>query len=151
LAQRQLAASLADVPGKSVNLDELRIQTQQALAEWHEAFAERLAAAGVNLDAPVSLMVRQGDGAIVVGDHPQKQAIENVLQVEGSLADALRKIETTLELIGTADASPEFARAYEDDPLAAIEQFRQWFESGAGDGVTIRVDRHAAQATNALH
>src|SRR5262245_29389923 len=49
-AQQQLAASVALTPDKMLSLDDLRTQAERALATWEQVFAERLSAAGIDLN-----------------------------------------------------------------------------------------------------
>jgi len=119
---RQLAATTARGVGK-VSIDEIRFATEQQLSDWHQKVSDLLEGAGIDLAEPVALRIDSNGGILVSGDHPQKEAIEQFFVQQPELANDVRQLSAQLSLIAAAEAHQEFAAAYEEDPVAAVERW----------------------------
>jgi len=127
-AQQALAHSLASPTGERLNLEELRAKAEQALSGLHGRIAARLEEAGIEFGGGFRLQI-SAEGALSVTGHPQREEIARTLEQDGPLAEGLRSVFATLDLVAAADGHRNFARAYESDPVAAVEQFRELFSN----------------------
>jgi hypothetical protein len=93
-----------------------------AVRELQAAIRGLLAREGIELDQPLVVTQDQFDRVRVVGNHPQKQAIEALLGVEPELGDALRRLaESLLDAQSAGHATPRSPTAYERDGKATLE------------------------------
>lgn len=121
--------------GDEVELDfgDIRYRADSLQQDLELRIAEALQAAGVDLGEEVRLRFSPVDGRLeIVGDSPERGAIESVLSADESIAADLRQLAAMRSLISAAEQSSEFADAYETDPFEAAEGFATLFESNEG-------------------
>ena len=128
---RELTGRSPDYPGEPINLEDVRLHSQSRLSQLGREIHQQLAVAGIDVNEPIRVQVA-GDGRLVVGDHPQREAIEKLLNEDSALANDLRQLHATFDLLRAADAHHEFATAYAKDPVNAVSQFAQLFDAKPG-------------------
>lgn len=145
-AQKALAASVSGDASVPVNLGGIQTQAEAALQNWQKELSNRLEDKGIKLQEPLRLLVRPGDGKIVVqGDHPRKTDIETVLNEDQPLADSIRGISSMFDLLRAAEQHSQFSRAYEEDPVSAVETFSYLFDEQSSWPVELRIDDYGGQ------
>jgi hypothetical protein len=144
--QQKLAASIQGNSSGPHDLSSIQTEAESALKNWQEQLVGKLQEKGITLDEPLRLLVRPGDGKIVVqGDHPQKAEIEAALNEDADLADSIRKVSSLFDLLRAAEGQKEFARAYEQDPVAAVKTYSHLFDEQTNWPVEFRVDEYGAE------
>jgi hypothetical protein len=144
--QQKLAASIQENPTGPRDLGSLQAEAEAALTNWQEQLVGKLKEKGIVLNEPLRLLVRPGDGKIVVqGDHPHKTEIEAALNEDEDLADSIRNVSSLFDLLRAAEGQKEFARAYEEDPVAAVNVFSHLFDEQTSWPVEFRVDDYGAE------
>lgn len=145
-AQQKLAGAIQNNQSGSRDLGSIQVEAESALRNWQEQLVGKLKEKGITLDEPLRLLVRPGDGKIVVqGDHPQKTEIEAALNEDADLADSIRKVSSMFDLLRAAEGQKEFARAYEQDPVAAVNTYSHLFDEQTGWPLEFRVDEYSAE------
>ena len=145
-AQKALAASVAGDDSRPTDLGSIQVQAEAALQNWQQTLVNRLEDKGIQLEEPLRLLVRPGDGKIVVqGDHPRKTEIENVLNEDQPLADSIRGISAMFDLLRAAEQHEQFSRAYEEDPVSAVNTFSYLFDDVTNWPVEFRIDDYGGQ------
>lgn len=144
--QQRLAATVQDSNSGTSDLFSIQADAEAALKNWQEQLVGKLKEKGISLDEPLRLLVRPGDGKIVVqGDHPHKDEIEAALNEDKDLTNSIRSVSATFDLLRAAERNKEFARAYEQDPVAAVKAFSHLFDEQTGWPVEFRVDEYGAE------
>lgn len=144
--QQKLAASIQDSTSGLHDLTSLQGEAESALRNWQQQLVGKLKEKGITLDEPLRLLVRPGDGKIVVqGDHPQKAEIEAALNEDATLADSIRKVSSMFDLLRAAEGQKEFARAYEQDPVEAVNTYSHLFDEQTAWPLEFRVDELGAE------
>ena len=145
-AQQKLATTLRANETEQHDLGTLQFHGEQSLRSWHELVSNRLTAHGISLDEPLKLLVRPSDGRIVVqGDHPQKTEIEALLNDDPELASAARGVCMVYDLLRSARRHQEFAKAYEQDPVAAVQMYAHLFDEQTAWPLEFRLDSYGAE------
>jgi len=144
--QQQLAAAIQDSSSGPHDMAALKVEADSALRNWQEQLVGKLKEKGITLDEPLRLLVRPGDGKIVVqGDHPQKAEIEAALNEDQDLANSIRNVSSLFDLLRATERQKEFARAYEEDPVAAVKTYSHLFDESTAWPVEFRVDEYGAE------
>lgn len=142
--QEKLAASLA-AAGDAVQVNDIRQSAETRLESLGREITSRLAALGIELTEPLAVQVA-ADGRLVVGEHPQRDAIEKMLNEDPKLANQLRELSAQFSLLHAADQHLEFLDAYEQDPVAAVKQFAHLFRDKNASGVQLLFDEFVSTA-----
>lgn len=81
---------------EAARLEAIRRQPHRELAALVDRLRERLSAAGIELSAPVPLKIGVGGDIQVDGDHPQRAAIEDLLNADAQLTSTFRQVAGVL-------------------------------------------------------
>jgi hypothetical protein len=134
---RFLAASLPPLHGVaagadgSVQLADLKARQRAILADLGAALSRDLAGAGVASQPPLKLSL-DAQGQVVCPDAARGEAVEKVFQENPALRDQAAEALALGSLLAAADRHLEFARAYAQDPVAAVAQYASRFEASSG-------------------
>lgn len=109
--------SLADGPGLGVG--DIASQVGKLMEDVRAAIAHRLAAAGLDPASEFDLSI-DANGALVVGDHPQREAIAAALADDPSIRNNVAQISGLQHLLEAARRHVEFAKRYAVDPFTAL-------------------------------
>jgi hypothetical protein len=105
-------AAIAD----PASVDQKRVEQQTAMAEFEERFRRLLRERGIDLQAGVTLETDRDGQIAVVGDHPQKQAIEQVFQDEPDLKALFARLDRQASDLRAADLASELTRLEAEAP-----------------------------------
>jgi hypothetical protein len=148
-AQQRLATSIQADPTGPRDLGSIQAEAESALKNWQEQLIGKLQEKGIALDEPLRLLVRPGDGKIVVqGDHPHKTEIEAALNEDEDLANSIRGVSSLFDLLRAAEGQKEFSRAYEENPVTAINTFSHLFDEQTSWPIEFRVDDYGAEVVS---
>ena len=102
------------------NLDEVaeEFQTELKLALRNQ---------GIDLDTPIELSTASDGSVYVVGDHPDKAAIEQYFRDNPDMRDRFEEIQALAEIKAALKLHIEFSEAYEKDPVAAVAKYFPMF------------------------
>lgn len=134
---RSLAASLpllhgvAAGPDGSVQLADLKARQREILADLGAALSGELAEAGVASQPPLKLSL-DTQGRVVCPDAARGEAVEQVFQENPALRDQAAEASALGSLLAAADRHRDFARAYAQDPEAAVAQYASLFGRSSG-------------------
>jgi hypothetical protein len=129
--------SLADGPGLGVG--DIASQVGQLMEDVHTAIANRLAAVGLDPASEFDLSI-DAAGQLVVGDHPQRDAIAAALADDPSIRNNVAQISGLQHLLEAARRHLEFAKRYAIDPFTALpgeESPAPFALQFAGDALTL--------------
>lgn len=147
LAQQDLASQVAAESFHSTSFADLRYRAETAIEAFHQRLTRELSDLGIDLENGVRLQVRPGDGRIVVlGDSANKAAIESLFATNTELAGAVRSISSLVDLLRAANENAEFAAAYEEDPVVAIDRFAHLFDETTARRLELFVDSYDIRA-----
>jgi pyruvate/2-oxoglutarate dehydrogenase complex dihydrolipoamide acyltransferase (E2) component len=107
------AATIASEPA---SLDQQRVEHQTAMAEFEERFRRLLRERGIDLQAGVTLDTDRDGQVAVVGDHPQKQAIEQLFHDEPELKALFARLDRQASDLRAADLAAELTRLEAEAP-----------------------------------
>jgi hypothetical protein len=112
-------------PGQTgIELAEVRTRANQLRDDLERRLQEVLADTGIARGLEVRLRVNPEDGAVeVVGDHPQRVAIEGLFAGDPQLSQDFRSLTAISQLLQAADMQREFAEEYEQNPWLAVARF----------------------------
>ncbi|WP_029896042.1 hypothetical protein [Desulfohalovibrio reitneri] len=126
-------------PGKSVTLKDLRA----GLERTEEAFRGDVGALfienGIRAKPPVELTTARDGSVVVKGDHPQKEKIEQLFEDNPDLSNDFRKVACLTSMIEAGQEHMEFARAYRQDPYAAVAEYGHLFNSMPADPFSLTI------------
>ncbi|MCA1906563.1 MAG: hypothetical protein LDL11_08245 [Desulfarculus sp.] len=134
---RSLAASLPLLHGVaagadgSVQLADLKARQREILADLGAALSRDLTGAGVATQPPLRLSL-DAQGQVVCPDAARAEAVEKVFQENPALRDQAAEAMALGSLLAAADRHLEFARAYAQDPEAALAQYAGLFGGSSG-------------------
>ena len=113
----------------SVHVEDVRAAAKQQLGDFQSRFQELLTELGIDDSAEIRLQTDATGRVRVVGDHPQKEQIEQLFVDHPEMRDQFVHITASLDLVRAADEHMAFSRAYAEDPKAAVEQFSHLFDA----------------------
>jgi hypothetical protein len=88
-----LAAKSATIPPKSVDLDQLRSDTDKLTSNFRTTLNRLLEEHGIDTSQAFSLQADPFGGIQVAGEHPQKDAIEQIFAEHFELKDAFNQLQ----------------------------------------------------------
>jgi hypothetical protein len=144
-------------PGETgIDLAEVRRQADVLRDDLQRRLQQVLATVGITGGLEVRLRVNPDDASVeVVGNHPQRVAIEGLLASDSQLSQDFRNLTAIDQLLHAADTTREFAEAYEKNPWQAVAQFSELFGSSpevtllsspAGTEIRLELDVRESQA-----
>ncbi len=134
---RSLAASLPPLHGVAagadggVQLADLQARQREILADLGATLSRSLAQAGVASQPPLKLSL-DAQGQVVCPDAARGEAVEKVFQENPALRDQAAEASALGSLLAAADRHLDFARAYAQDPEAAVAQYASLFGGSSG-------------------
>lgn len=143
---RALAGRAPRYPGEPIHLEDMRSHAQERLADLGREVRDRVDAAGLDASQPIRIQIGVDGRVVVAGDHPDREAIEKLLNADPELANQLRQIAAAFDMLRAADEHQEFAAAYAQDPARAVAQFSHLFDGGEHDPVQLLLDEHDSRA-----
>ncbi|KIX14679.1 hypothetical protein [Dethiosulfatarculus sandiegensis] len=87
-----------------------------------------LKSAGIDMGTEFKLTTGRDGSVRVVGDHPDKEAIEQYFEDNPDMRDRFVDIQVHTEIKEAIEAHTEFAEAYEKDPEAAVAKYFYLFD-----------------------
>jgi len=118
---------------KGIQLPDIRSHADSLRDDLERRLQQALREAGVDMGtgggSDVRLRISPSDGVIeVLGDHPQRVAIEAVFAGDPQLSSDFRQLVSINQLLQAADENRGFADAYEENPLLAVSEYQQLFQ-----------------------
>ncbi|MCG8583388.1 MAG: hypothetical protein MI757_01585 [Pirellulales bacterium] len=117
-------APTIETSGSSVSIDSIRTLGKHLAAELHRRAMSGLEAAGVDTSREFSLRLGSHSEIIVMGDHPDKDLIEQVLNTE-ELSQLYTRVTGLQEIVHAYDERDSFRESFGRDPLAAVASYAQ--------------------------
>jgi siderophore synthetase component len=102
LGAKSPSAPTAATGPQSVDLNQLRSQTAQLLANFRGQLNQLLAENGIDTSQPISLQADATGGVQVTSNHPQKDAIEELLADNSELSDTFNQLQQNYALLQQA-------------------------------------------------
>ncbi len=118
------AAPAKSSSGSSVNIESIRTLGKNLAAEFHHRAITMLEDAGVDTTQDFSLRLGSQGEVIVMGDHPDKQMIEQILN-GNDLGELFNQFSGLYEISRAYDEQASFRESFLRNPLAAIAEFSQ--------------------------
>jgi hypothetical protein len=110
--------------GTSVSIDSIRSLGKHLAADFHRRAIGALEAAGIDTSHEFSLRLGSQNEVIVMGDHPDKQLIEQLLNSD-ELPELFNRLTGLQEIAQAYDERPAFRESFGRDPLAAVAAYAQ--------------------------
>ena len=126
-------------PGQTgIELADVRTRANQLRDDLERRLQEILANSGIARELEVRLKVNPDDGAVeVVGDHPQRVAIEGLFAGDPQLSQDFRSLTAISQLLQAADKQREFAEVYAQNPWLAVARFPGLFSGSREAWLTL--------------
>lgn len=135
----------------AVHLEDLESHLEEISAGLQTTLGNRFRAAGVDTSRSLDLDVDAAGAVRVTNDHPDKDKIEAMFADDQALADQFREVLALQQLVSAGQQHVAFAKAYAQDPEAAVAQYgvgSRGIEMDIGfrflDGLLMAVDDRAA-------
>ncbi len=114
---------------KGIELPDIRTHANSLRDDIERRLNRALQDAGVDGGSELRLRISPSDGVVeVVGDHPQRVAIEALFAGDPDLSSDFRQLVAINQLLQAADEHRPFAQAYEENPWQAVSTYRQLFQ-----------------------
>ena len=110
--------------GHSVSIESIRTLGKHLAADYHRRAISQLEAAGVDITHEFSLRLGSHGEAIVIGDHPDKELIEQVLNSD-EFSELFSQLAGLQEIAHAYDERSAFREAFTRNPLAAVAEYSQ--------------------------
>lgn|GEM_PF-838219 len=116
-------------PGQTgIDLAEVRVRAAGLRDDLQRRLQQAFSGAGIAAGMEVRLRVNPDGGTVeVVGDHPQRVAIEGVFAGDPQLSQDFRNLTAIGQLLQAADSRREFSELYGKNPWAAVARFPELF------------------------
>ena len=115
-------------PGSDVRLGELESGLEGLRQGFESDVGAMFLENGIPSKPPVELTSDSSGAVLVNGSHPYKERIEKLFAEDPQLSNEFRKISSLTSITEAIKEYSEFARRYEEDPNAAIEEYAYLFE-----------------------
>lgn len=112
----------------SISLDDLEANLEQTLAKVKQETTALFLENGISLDPPVELTTDSEGSVRVVGDHPDKEKIEQLFEDNPELANDIRKADGLSSLIEAGKEHLAFSKEYENNAYAAVAKYGHLFD-----------------------
>lgn len=111
-----------------------RVDLAAELAAARRCFQRRLhealLASGIDTSRPVELQAASNDGPpAVVGEHPDKEAIEALFEQDPGLIGDLHRAGSLARMIRAGEDADEFQAAFRANPESAVARYAHLFSS----------------------
>lgn len=110
-------------PDGSISLEDIRAHLEEKIAGLRKDMGGKFADAGIDTSRPMDLTADEEGNIRVSNDHPDKDKIEAIFANDPELANEARFVLATESLVRAADKHVEFAKAYDENPEAAIAKY----------------------------
>lgn len=110
--------------GSSVSIESIRTLGKHLAAEFHRRAMGVLESAGVDTSHEFSLRMGSQGEVIVMGDHPDKQLVEQILNSD-ELPQLYNRVTGLQEISHAYDERISFRESFGRDPLAAVASYAQ--------------------------
>ena len=114
-------------PGQAISLQDLKNALENSKEDVSDTVNSLLLENDISPHPPIELTTDQKGVIRVKGKHPQKSEIEKLVNETPGLANDFRKTSALSSLVREADKYIEFAKAYEQDPYAAVAKYSHMF------------------------
>jgi hypothetical protein len=114
-------------PLEPIRVENIREKQQQNLADLQHKLQVLMRDKNISADPPARLHM-SGDGHVMVmGDHPQKEAIEQLFVDDPSLRNKFAEVSAQTSFLQAADEAMAFQHAYRKNPDTAVAEFSYLF------------------------
>ncbi len=117
----------ADEDG-NVTLESMRKAVEEETEAFRSDVAVMLAQAGVRDEPPVELTMDAQGKVRVKGEHPDKETIEALFEENSDLRNRFAALSAGTGMLEAMQEYQQFAKAYAQDPAAAVQQYWYLFE-----------------------
>ncbi len=126
-------------PGQvGIELADVRLRAEELRDDLERRLQVAFSDAGIAGGLEVRLRVNPDDGAVeVVGDYPQRVALEGLFADDPQLSQDFRKLTAIDQLLQAAEMQPEFAREYGLNPWSAMARFPELFGDARAAALTL--------------
>ncbi|ACS81236.1 hypothetical protein [Maridesulfovibrio salexigens] len=114
-------------PGQSISLDDLKTGLETSTKKFQDDVNVLFLQNDISTDPPVELTTDGYGNVRVMGDHPQKDKIEQLFEDNPDLANDFRGISGLNSLVEAGEEYLEFAKAYEKNPYEAVAKYSHIF------------------------
>ncbi|MFW5499903.1 MULTISPECIES: hypothetical protein [unclassified Maridesulfovibrio] len=114
-------------PGQSISLDDLKTGLETSTEKFQDDVNVLFLQNDISTDPPVELTTDSSGNVRVMGDHPQKDEIEQLFQDNPDLANDFRGVSSLNSLVEAGEEYLEFAKAYEKKPYEAVAKYSHIF------------------------
>jgi hypothetical protein len=114
----------ASSSGSSVSIESIRTLGKHLAADFHRRAMTQLEDAGIDTTIDFSLRLGSQGEVIVMGDHPDKQLIEQILN-SSDLGELFGQLSGLYEISNAYDEQSSFREAFARNPVAAVADYTQ--------------------------
>ena len=108
--------------GPTVSIASIRTLGKNLAADFHRRAITQLEDAGIDTTIDFSLRLGSQGEVIVMGDHPDKQRIEQILN-SGDLGELFSQFAGLYEIAHAYDEQSSFRESFTRNPLAAVAEY----------------------------
>jgi hypothetical protein len=139
------AADSAEPVGKPVSIESIRTLGKHLAGEFHRRAIGALESAGIDTSHEISLRLGSQSEIVVMGGHPDKQLIEQLLN-SGELPPLFSHLAGLQEITHAYDERQSFRESFSRDPLAAVASYSRTTHDAiagviqltlSGEGITV--------------
>lgn len=109
----------AEPVANSVSIESIRTLGKHLTADFHRRAVGVLESAGIDTSHELSLRLGSEGEIVVLGDHPDKQLVEQLLNAD-ELAPLFSQLTGLQEIAHAYDEQQSFRESFGRDPLAAV-------------------------------
>lgn len=124
---------------EEVRLTDIRASYQRTLATFEERFTDALRRAGIAQDPPITVTTDPQGRIRVQGENANKDVVEEILRDDEKLSNDVRYLSAIGSFLRAADANQEFIERWDDNPIAAIEEFFPEFSLPVDSPFALRI------------
>lgn len=110
---------LGDARKGRLHLQDVKSKAAMALAKYGRFVSELLRDSGVHVPPAVNLQTGSDGHIHVIGDHPDRERIEQLFSAHPQLQKGFKEVEVVHEIIRTEEEAVEFRKAHQSDPKQA--------------------------------
>jgi hypothetical protein len=124
-ASRFLPGAKLDEP---LRIENLKGEYDNRLADFKSRFSALLRARGIESEQELRLKIAADGQVVVATEHARRGEVEQMFREVPQLRNQFAAISGQASLLEAAREAVEFQRAYREDPLQALREFRHLFE-----------------------
>jgi hypothetical protein len=132
--------------GSLNSIEALRSEHRTTVAQFEDRFRRLLQERGIDLHEGIVLQADERGDVRLAGDHPQKEAIERLIQDDAELRNLFARIDGQAKLLRAADLAAELARLQAETPVDAATRVQQLLGTSSPHNFSLTVQPHEALA-----